>query len=295
MTLIGSEPHPPYQRPPLSKSAITAEDQPSPKTIATEERLAAASIELMIGNPAVRIDRQKKMVELADGTSVPYGKLLLATGAVPRRLPQAPGSALYLRTFEDALFIRSRLRAGCRVAIVGGGFIGIELAASARTRGAAVRSSKRGHTSHHGVPEAIALSVEARHVVEGVDVLCGHGIAAIEQGGSSFCIRTMRGQHLEADLCVVGIGAVPATGLAKAAGLRVDNGVAVDECLRTSDPDIFAAGDCCSVPLGIYNRRRIRLEAWRNAQEQGTLAAMNMLGGDQRKRPCRGSGPISMR
>jgi 3-phenylpropionate/trans-cinnamate dioxygenase ferredoxin reductase component len=283
LTLIGSESRLPYERPPLSKEVIAAATAPEPKTIATREQLAAVTIGVIAGNTAVRIDRQEKMVKLADGTSVPYQKLLLATGAAPRRLPQAPRSALYLRTFDDALAVRSRLLTGCRVAIIGGGFIGLELAASARAwQAKVVLIEPRPRLLMRGVPEEIAASVEARHRAEGVDILCGQGIADMEESCSSVRLRTSHGRQIEADLCVIGIGAIPVTELAQAARLAIDNGIAVNEFLQTSDPDIFAAGDCCSVPLGIYDGRRIRIESWRNAQEQAALAALNMLGHNRR-------------
>lgn len=283
VTLIGAESHLPYERPPLSKAAITAEEVPAPKTVAGPGRFAEASIQVITGTPAVAVDRRNRIVHLADGTAIPYGKLLLATGAVPRKLPQDPGGAAYLRTFEDALLIRSRLQPGSRVVIVGGGLIGLELAAAARMRGAEVTVVEaQPRLLSRGVAEPIAAAVQAQHLAEGVQILCGHGVAEMEGDRSSLRIRTTGGRHLDADLCVVGIGAVPATGLAEAAGLRIDNGIAVDECLRTSDPDIFAAGDCCCAPLVAYGGRRIRLEGWRNAQEQGALAAANMLGARRR-------------
>jgi len=280
--LVGAEAHLPYERPPLSKEMITAATVQDPKTIAARERLATATIDLMIGNPAVRIDRQEKMVELAGGTTVPYEKLLLATGAAPRRLPRASASALYLRTFDDALAVRSRLLAGCKVAIIGGGFIGLELAASARMRQAeVVVIEPMPRILMRSVPAEIAASVEARHKAEGVDILCGQGIADMGESSSSILIHTTQGRQIDADLCVIGIGAIPVTELAQAAGLAIDNGIAVDEFLRTSDADIFAAGDCCSAPHGIYDGRRIRIESWRSAREQGALAALNMLGRNQ--------------
>jgi 3-phenylpropionate/trans-cinnamate dioxygenase ferredoxin reductase component len=279
VTLIGAEPHSPYERPPLSKAAITAEDEPSPKTIAADDRLAAASITLTTANRAININRLEKTVLLADGGAVPYDKLLLATGAIPRRLPKAPPSVAYLRTYEDALHIRSRLSAECRVAIIGAGFIGLELAASARKRGAKVRVIEaQPRILMRGVPEEIATAVATRHACEGVEISCGSGIAAFEESDSGARLVTTDGSQFEADICIAGIGAAPATVLAEAAGLDIDNGVAVDECLRTSDPVIFAAGDCCSFPLAIHDGLRTRLESWRNAQEQGALAARNMLG-----------------
>jgi 3-phenylpropionate/trans-cinnamate dioxygenase ferredoxin reductase subunit len=132
-----------------------------------------------------------------------------------------------------------------------------------------------------GVPAEIAAIVRKAHETEGVTMLTGQGIAAITDDGALVRITLADGQDVAADLAVIGIGAVPVTALAAEAGLAIDNGIAVDDRLQTQDPDIFAAGDCCSFPLAIYGGRRVRLEAWRNAQEQGALAARNMLGADE--------------
>ena len=168
------------------------------------------------------------------------------------------------------------------MAVIGGGFIGLELAASARKRGVEVTVIEaQPRILMRGVPADIARTVHALHTGKGVEILCGEGIAAIEEDGDAIRIRLAGRRVVEAELAVVGIGAVPATALAESAGLAVENGIAVDERLRTGDPDIFAAGDCCSFPLSIYGGRRVRLEAWRNAQEQGALAARNMLGAEE--------------
>ncbi|WP_292218672.1 FAD-dependent oxidoreductase, partial [Mesorhizobium sp.] len=129
-----------------------------------------------------------------------------------------------------------------------------------------------------GVPAEIAAAIHAEHEAEGVIILAGQGIEAIADDGKEVRITLAGGRQIAADLAVIGIGAVPVTGLAAEAGLTIDNGIAVDAELCTADPDIFAAGDCCSFPLAVYGGRRVRLEAWRNAQEQGALAAKNMLG-----------------
>lgn len=279
VTLIGDERHLPYERPPLSKAAMTGEEEPSPKTIASHERLAAAAIALTTSNPAMSIDRQSKRVLLSDGNSLAYERLLLATGASPRRLPNAPPGVAYLRTHDDALHIRSRLAPGRRALIIGAGFIGLELAASARRRGAIVSVIEaQPRILMRGVPEQIASVVAARHAAEGVGISCGSRITSLEEDNSRIRIRTADGQLFEADLCIIGVGSAPSIALAQAAGLEIDNGIAVDGSLRSSDPEIFAAGDCCSFPLAIYDGVRTRLESWRNAQEQGALAARNMLG-----------------
>jgi 3-phenylpropionate/trans-cinnamate dioxygenase ferredoxin reductase subunit len=280
VTLIGDEEHPPYERPPLSKEAITAAADPAPRLVRAREAYAAAGITLMTGAVAAGIDRKAKVVALAGGGAVPYDRLLLATGAVPRRLPGAEGPrTALLRTFEDAVRIRAAAGPGCRAVIVGGGLIGLELAASLTTRGAAVTVVEAlPRILSRGVPEAIAAVIAERHRTAGVDLLCGQGIAGFDDDGASTRVRLADGRELRADLLVVGIGVTPATRLAEAAGLPVDNGIAVDETLATADGAIFAAGDCCSFPLACANGRRVRLECWRSAQDQGALAARNMLG-----------------
>jgi 3-phenylpropionate/trans-cinnamate dioxygenase ferredoxin reductase subunit len=282
VTLVGEEPHLPYERPPLSKDTLTDAASPLPRTIRAQEALAAADIECVTSTRAEAIDREARVVTLGDGRTLPYDRLLLATGAVPRRLPMGGAGGprvACLRTYDDALAIRAHLDRGCRLAVLGGGFIGLELAASARKRGAAVTVIEaQPRILMRGVPAEIAAVVAERHLAEGVELLCGDGVAAIEPAADTVTITLASGRAVVADLLVVGIGAVPVTALAEAAGLAIDNGIAVDETLTTSDPDILAAGDCCSFPLPVYGGRRVRLESWRNAQDQGSLAARNMLG-----------------
>lgn len=279
VTLIGAETHPPYERPPLSKQGMLAELFAA-KTIATAERLAEASIAFAAGRHIMAIDRPAKRLLDADGTAVRYDRLLLTTGAAPRRLPGTDGERIaYLRTLDDAQRLRSALLPGRRLAIVGGGFIGLELAASARARGCEVTVIEAlPRLLSRAVPERIAAHIQTRHEVEGVAFAFGDGIATIESSADGAVVRLTSGRSIDADLVLVGIGAVPNVALAGEAGLALDNGIAVDRHLSTSDSDIFAAGDCCSFPLDIYGGRRVRLESWRNAQEQGTLAARNMLG-----------------
>lgn len=279
ITLVGDEPHLPYERPPLSKEAMTG-GAPAIKAIASDEQLAERSIRHIHSVRAIAIDRAANTVQLSDGTSLPYEKLLLATGSVPRKLimPGLGRRCVYLRTFNDALAIRAHLGAGNRVAIIGGGFIGLELAAAARKLGAIVTVIEaQPRILMRGVPAEIAEIIRKAHEAEGVKVLTGQGITSVADNGA-VRITLADGHEIIADLAVIGIGAVPVTALAAEAGLTIDNGIAVDEQLRTADPDILAAGDCCSFPLAVYDGRRVRLEAWRNAQEQGALAAKNMLG-----------------
>lgn len=280
ITLIGAEPHLPYERPPLSKEGLV--EQQGPKHVADADRYQSAEIKVLTGAAVEGIDRSAKTVRMADGRELSYDRLLLATGANPRHFhgqPQATPLIRVLRTHADAEAIRLKLAPGKVLAIIGGGFIGLELAATARKLGAeVVLLEGLPRVLSRGVPEEIAAVVAERHRLEGVDICCNARIACIEEREERAHIQLGDGDSLVADLIVVGIGAVPNTALAEAAGLVVDNGIAVDETLCTSDPNIFAAGDCCSFPLGHYDGRRIRLEAWRNAQDQGTLAAANLLG-----------------
>ena len=282
VTLVGNEPHLPYERPPLSKDAMVSEAEPAPKFVGDREHFASHRIECVTGTSAISIDRAARRVALADGKTLSYNKLLLATGAVPRKLP-LPGAdsarCAYLRTHDDALRIRGALKAGRHVAILGGGFIGLEIAASARKRGAGVTVIEAlPRILTRGVPEAIAQVVDARHRREGVFLACGKAVLALHETASGIEIALADGSTVAADLLVIGIGAVPVTDVAQKAGLAIENGIAVDAQLRSSDPDIYAAGDCCSFPVAVYGGRRVRLECWRNALDQGALAARNMLG-----------------
>ncbi|MGN8113538.1 NAD(P)/FAD-dependent oxidoreductase [Labrys sp. 22185] len=284
ITLIGDEVHAPYERPPLSKATLLDEAGASPRYIVAEERFEAEAITHLAKRSVVAIDRDRRLVRLDDGNALAYDKLLLATGAAPRRLP-LPGAnrpgCVTLRRFEDALHLRERFRPGAEIAIIGGGFIGLELAASARQRGAAVTIIEAlPRLLSRGVPADVAEVVQERHRAAGCTLLCGEGIAAIEEEPDGLAVRLTSGKLVLADLVVLGVGASPSTALAEAAGLAVDNGIAVDARLRTSDEAIFAAGDCCSFPLPVYGGRRVRLESWRNAQEQGAHAASAMLGED---------------
>jgi len=280
--LVGGEPHLPYERPPLSKDALLSEAVPDPKWIGARQNYEIAGIRCLMARTATSIDRAAKTVALSDGVSLPYDRLLLATGAEPRRLAAADAAGArvaYLRTHADALAVRGHLTVGSHIAIVGAGFIGLELAASARRRGAKVTILEaQPRILMRGVPGEIASVVADRHLREGVDLRCGSRITSFTGRPDGVTIELEGSDKIDADLVVVGIGAAPIVGLAERAGLAIDNGIAVDAFLATSDPDIFAAGDCCSFPLSLYAGRRVRLESWRSAQEQGSLAARNMLG-----------------
>jgi len=278
--MIGVERHLPYERPPLSK-ALAGGEALAPKVVASAERFIEAGIKLILDAEVTAIDRAAQTVMVGGEGVVPYRQLLLATGAAPRRLPaaEATGHCFYLRTFDDAQGIRARLASGTRVAIIGGGFIGLELAAVARQAGAEITLLEmQPRLLMRGVPAEVAEVIRARHETAGVTIHCGVEIAAYAAHGNAAEITLRDGRAVVADLIVAGIGAVPNVALAEAAGLAIDNGIAVDDRLQTSDRAIFAAGDCTSFPLDLYGGHRVRLEAWRNAQEQGELAAKSMLG-----------------
>lgn len=266
ITLIGDEASLPYERPPLSKEIPVA-----PKPIRLEEAYLQAGIKLKRGVRVQAIDRAQKTVHLADNSAIEYDKLLLATGAKARKFPGME-ECQTMRTDSDAAAILSKLGAGAKIGIIGGGFIGLELAAVARKAGADVTVVEAApRILGRAVPEAIAAVLHDRHVAEGVDLMTGTGVSKAD----ATSILLADGRQLEFDLVVAGVGAMPKTALAEAAGLEVANGVVVDGDFRSSDPDIFAAGDCCNFE---WQGARVRLESWKAAQDQGAHAAAAMLG-----------------
>jgi 3-phenylpropionate/trans-cinnamate dioxygenase ferredoxin reductase subunit len=281
ITLIGEEIHAPYERPPLSKGTIVEEAAPAPQTIGDGGRLSELNVERIAGVAAVAVDPAARAVTLADGRRLGYDALVLATGARPRTLP-LPGAelALTLRTFEDALAIRARMRAASRVLIVGGGIIGLELAASARALRCEVTLMEADtRLLRRSTPEPLAAALEARHAREGVEIIKGVRIDRFEATPRGVVVHSDAGAR-EAEAAIVGVGAAPRVELAAAAGLAVDNGIVVDARLCTSDPHIFAVGDCANFPHALFDGRRLRLEAWRNAFDQGAHVAGSLLGAD---------------
>lgn len=276
ITLICGETLLPYDRPPLSKSMMVDESEPAPVYLADSDILKSLRVQALCGNPVTVIDRKAKQLVLADDTRLSYDKLLIATGARPRRLSIPGGELAYtLRNYADGDHLRNRLRASATAAIVGGGFIGLEMAASAVKLGCQVTLVEtQPRILMRGVTAEIAAVIHKRHEQAGIKLEVGTALTEVTPAG----VHLADGRIIEADVIIAGIGAVPETAIAEAAGLKIDNGIAVDGELRTSDPDIYAAGDCCSFPHPLFNGRRLRLEAWRNAQDQGTLAAENMLG-----------------
>jgi 3-phenylpropionate/trans-cinnamate dioxygenase ferredoxin reductase component len=282
IALIGEDPLEPYELPPLSKDFITSEEAPRTKTIASLADFAAAQIDYRRGVAARALDRGQKRIVLSNGETMGYGRLLIASGSSPRRLAIpgiAPDEVHVLRNAAEALALRDAFRPGRKVAVIGGGFIGLELASSARKRGAHVSVIEGlDRILKRGVPAEIASVVEARHRQAGVDFHVNTSILSGETRAGRHYLKLSDGTMLEADVIVVGIGAVPNTGLAEAAGLAIENGIRVDDQFRTSDPDIFAAGDCANFPHPVYGGRRLRLESWRAAVEHAAHVARAMMG-----------------
>jgi 3-phenylpropionate/trans-cinnamate dioxygenase ferredoxin reductase component len=279
ITLVSAENLMPYDRPPLSKSFITEEAEPQSVWLLDEGIAASLKVDMRLGVSATSINRDAKTITLSDGSTLHYAKLLLATGANPRKLSLPGGEhALLLRTHADAVALRAKFQPGKKIVVIGGGFIGLELASSAVSRGCKVTVIEaQPRILMRGVPEAIAKIVHDKHVAAGVTMLMGTGIASL----SATTITLRDDRVIKADTIIAGIGASPETTLAQQTGLTIDNGIACDARMQTSDPDIFAAGDCASFISEKFTGRRIRLEAWRSAQEQAATAAENMVGGSK--------------
>ena len=272
LILIGDEPHLPYERPPLSKGVLQGTADLAGCSLCDHARLAQLGIEHIAGNPVSRLEPQHHRLQLSDGQWLSYAGLLLATGGRARRLAQEQANVLYLRTHDEALALRSALRPGTRLVVVGGGFIGLEVAATARSLGCEVTVLEAGpRLAGRVLPAVISQALLDLHRQHGVDVRLNVALESIQADA----VQLVDGQRLPCDLVVVGIGMQPNIELAAAAGLEVGQGIRVDAQLRTSAADVYAAGDVCEFRLGgLYQRQ----ETWRNAEAQGRHAALNLLG-----------------
>jgi 3-phenylpropionate/trans-cinnamate dioxygenase ferredoxin reductase subunit len=275
--LIGAEPEPPYQRPPLSKAWLKGEASCAALALRSAEFYPANRIELLLSTQVTGIDRANRLVTLGTGGRVSYDRLILAVGARPRTLA-VPGSDLpsvqELRTLADADRLKAALRPGTCLGVIGGGYIGLEVAASARTIGAEVIVIEReARLLARVASPALSAFFHRRHTEAGVRILLDSGVAAIECGS----LTLTDGRHLPCDTVLIGVGAVPNDALARAAGLDCANGIVVDAAARTSDPAIHAIGDCTFRPLPLYQRSG-RLESVPNALEQAKQAAADLCG-----------------
>jgi anthranilate 1,2-dioxygenase ferredoxin reductase component len=275
--LLSEEPCLPYDRPPLSKELLHGSKSAEEIVLTGAALYAQNNIRYHAGARVSAIDRAHRKVITEAGAEFVFDRLLLATGSRARRLPaDCVGDAVvqYLRTVQDALALQQQLVAGRRVAVIGGGFIGLEVAAAAVRRGCHVtilESQKR--VLARGMPIVVSEWVDRMHRAEGVEIMLSASVLAMQQDRSGVSIKLSRGT-LEADLVVVGIGAVPNVELAADAGLDIGDGLIVDARCRTSDPEIYAAGEVTCRPMMHGVPRRI--ESWRSSGEQGTVAAQAM-------------------
>jgi 3-phenylpropionate/trans-cinnamate dioxygenase ferredoxin reductase subunit len=281
IVLIGTERDRPYERPPLSKGFLLGKDAKDTVYVHDEQWYGEHGVELRSGVTVTGLHRRERQVELAGGERLGYDQLLLATGSAPRRLA-VPGADLdgvhYLRSLPDSVALRETISRGGAVVVVGGGWIGLEVAAAARHYDADVTLVEPQPAPLHGVlGREVGDLFAALHRDHGVDVRTGGGVTALEGGanGRVTGVRTSGGDLVPADAVVVGIGVAPNTRLAEAAGLEVDNGIVVDERLRTSDEAIWAAGDVANAWNPLLEQR-LRVEHWANAKNQGSAVGAVM-------------------
>jgi len=276
VTLICEEPHAPYQRPPLSKDFLTGKQEADSVFLRALAYYEKHSVDLILGERATEIDRRAKLVRLAAGGTIGYAQLILAVGARNRPL-QVPGAelALHLRTLDEAVTLKQRLAESRRhVVVIGGGFIGLEVAAAARAAGKPV-------TVIEATPRLMSRAVSPvlseffldMHRAEGAEVLLNSTVDEVDPDG----VILADGRRVPADLVVAGIGVLPNTELAHAAGLEVNDGILVDQFLRTSDPEIYAIGDCADHP-NVFAGGRARLESVQNAVDQAKCVARAIAG-----------------
>jgi 3-phenylpropionate/trans-cinnamate dioxygenase ferredoxin reductase subunit len=288
LVLIGDEAHPPHERPPLSK-AVLAGNAPTESThLLKPEAFDKLALDWRPGVRVTGLDRAAKRIELADGGSLCYDKLILCTGGRARTLaiPGADSAGVFtLRTIADALALGPLLQPGKTVVVVGGGWIGLEVAATARRKGAdTIVVEAQPRLCERSVPREISEHLVALHQSQGTRVILGAGVTGFARNDGRSVVTLADGRTLECDAIVVGVGLVPNDELARAAGLECDGGVVVDARCRTSDPDILAAGDVAVAP-NPWAGRRMRLESWQNAQDQGIAAARSALGLEVDYRP----------
>ena len=279
--LIGAEPHPPYERPPLSKEYLQGEKPFEDALLKPVNFYTEQNIQTRFGTRAVRVDPRDQVIELEDGGRTPYDKVLITTGARNRKL-RIPGADLEgicdLRTVDDADRIRARSRSGSRAVLIGMGFIGSEVAASLRHHGVEVTVIEPFKTPLYRVlGEQIGRVFEALHRENGVRMLFEDSVTAFEGTGRVQRVVTSAGRRIECDFVVVGVGVEPATDLMADSGVKIDNGIVVDEYCQTNVEGIYAAGDVANHFHPLFGRR-MRVEHWQNAIHQGQAAARSMLG-----------------
>ncbi|NNN29955.1 FAD-dependent oxidoreductase [Streptomyces sp. S3(2020)] len=276
LTLVGDEPRAPYDRPPLSKQLLSGEWRPERLDLRTPADLAALGLDLRLGVPATGLDLTERAVRLADGSTVPYDGLIVATGVRPRRLPGE--GAHVLRTLDDALTLRDRLGPGQRLVVVGAGFLGAEAAAVARRLGAEVTVLEPAPVPlAHAVGTEVGRVLSQAHLERGVDLRCGVAVTEVTEDG----VRLASGEVIEADEVLVAVGSLPNTEWLDGSGLSVGDGVVCDEYCEAAR-NVYAAGDVARWYNPLFGTS-MRIEHRTNAAEQGMAAARNLLGPQARK------------
>jgi len=282
IALVGEEPHLPYQRPPLSKGFVLDTQGMDEVELRPDAFYRDHRIDLVPGERVTAIDRAARRVRLASGGELAFQSLVLAVGAHNRGLP-VDGAELdgvvYLRTLDESIALKQRLAASAQVVVIGGGFIGLEVAASACVLGKAVTVLEaQPRLMPRVVAPRISEFYRELHAAKGVTIVCEAAVAEIEgYGGRVRAVRLSGGASYPADLVVVGIGVAPNVEVAQTAGLPVSNGIAVDEHLQTADPAIYAVGDCAEHP-NAFAGRRVRLESVQNAADQARCVAASIAG-----------------
>lgn len=284
ITVVGDEAHAPYERPPLSKAVLAAVEAEEPGiSVKEEDFFSARGIDLRLGTEVVSLDPAARRATLSDGSTLAYDRCLLATGGTARVLPglspEAP-QVHYLRTLDEARRLRNALRKARKAVIIGAGFLGLEIASTARGMGVEVSIVETAsRVLARVVPEAFSAWLQARVAASGATLYLGQSITDLQLPAGGVRVSLSDGHVLDAGLVVVAVGLTPATALARSAGLQLNpanGGIEVDASCRSSDPRIYAAGDCTSQHHEGHGA--LRLESWQNANEQARIAACSMLG-----------------
>jgi NADPH-dependent 2,4-dienoyl-CoA reductase/sulfur reductase-like enzyme len=278
VVVVGKEPHLPYDRPPLSKDFLAGDLAPEQLSL-RKQPYEDLALDLRLGRTAVALDVEGRTVELDDGARTPFDRLVIATGATPRTLPNQPDldGIFVLRTVDDCLAIRERLDARPRVVVIGAGFIGSEVAATCRMRGLQVTVLEAlPAPMMRGVGPVIGEVCGALHLDHGVDLRCGIAVEGFDGADGVERVRLADGTAIDAELVVVGVGVVPETRWLESSGLELDNGVVCDATCSAA-PGIVAAGDIARWPNPLFDGEPMRLEHWTNATEQGVAAARRLL------------------
>ena len=281
ITVIGREQHQPYERPPLSKSLLTGESEGMLPELFPEEKWQALHVDFRVDTECLSIDRQKQMIRLSTRSVVPYEQLILATGLTPREHPEftsTENNVFHVNSYNESTSLRARLRSAERILIIGAGFIGLEVAASASQLGLEVTIVEMAHRPLQRVLNAeLSGWISNWHRQRGITVHCGRNVVACGAREGRKIVRLDDDTEIAAELIVVGIGGVPNVELADAAGLEVSDGILVDRTCRSSDPSIYAVGDIARIHNPVDRSSR-RIESWKNAEDTAAVAARNICG-----------------